>query len=190
MTIIQSKSYLTFNLKIKRRGLLKKPGSCLSGFKKRLFNHILIRDGSLLPAWNRRKHRITYGLTFDHPLQMLSKAFGNLGITDLKWPIGASLKTTYALTNVNTAEVHMANIKAKTACSRLADAIETHTCVLLYRNLHAVSPPNARQALNHRPKSKSPFLYALTYALGERHDHLAKAQSFIWVKPGESIRLY
>jgi len=196
MNVFQSKKRFNSNWTIKRviRPLFKRPDSTLSGFKKKLFQGIIIHDGELFPILRRRKHKITYGLTFNHPLQMLSKIFGNLRTAHFKWHIATSIEAAFKSRHITRNGINFINLKAKTACFRLADAIETQTDILLYRNLHTFSLPKTRQELKHRRLTDSSDLYIRAYAYFskvkvKKYHQIFGAENLIWLNPGEILRI-
>lgn len=74
-----------------------KGASTIGGFKKVLYNKVLVQDRRLKPAYNRRKHNISHYMVIQNQFARLDKTFVYLGKNKLANMIGLVLKTTYPM---------------------------------------------------------------------------------------------
>jgi hypothetical protein len=129
-----------------------KSASTIGGFKKVLYNKILVQDRRLKPAYNRRKHNITHYMVVQNQLARLDKAFAYLGKNKLGNIIGVVLKTAYSTVPpagcIKTKKYNYFNnklsIRAK-AIPNLVSIIEGHVTLLLWRNQFNGSLTKSRQ---------------------------------------------
>lgn len=73
-----------------------KGASTISGFKKVLYNKILVQDRRLKPTYNRRKHNTSHYMVVQNQLTRLSKTFVYLGKNKLASMVALVLKTAYS----------------------------------------------------------------------------------------------
>jgi hypothetical protein len=133
-----------------------KGASTIGGFKKVLYNKILVQDRRLKPAYNRRKHDISHYMVIQNQLARLDKTFVYLGKNKLANIIGLVLKSTYPTIspafNWIKAKKHKnpnskASIRGK-AIPKLVSTIEGQVTLLLWRNQFNGSLTKSRQ--DHR----------------------------------------
>jgi hypothetical protein len=133
-----------------------KGGSTISGFKKVLYNKILVRDRRLKPAYNRRKHNVSHYMVIQNQLARLDKTFVYLGKNKLANMTSLVLKTTYP---GNSPAFHWAKTKKHKyfnnkppirgkAIPKLVSIIEGQVTLLLWRNQFNGSLTKSRQ--DHR----------------------------------------
>jgi hypothetical protein len=129
-----------------------KGASTIGGFKKVLYNKILVQDRRLKPAYNRRKHNITHYMVVQNQLARLDKAFVYLGKNKLVNIIGVIFKTVYSIVPwagwIKTKKHNYFNnklsIRAK-AIPNLVSIIEGQVTLLLWRNQFNSSLTKSRQ---------------------------------------------
>ena len=130
--------------------------STIGGFKKVLYNKILVQDRRLKPAYNRRKHNISHYMVIQNQLARLNKTFVYLGKNKLTNMIGLILKSTYPMISptfnwVRTKKHNCFNNKLATrgkAIPKLVSTIEGQVTLLLWRNQFSGSLTKSRQ--DHR----------------------------------------
>lgn len=127
-----------------------KGASTIGGFKKVLYNKILVHDRRLKPAYNRRKHNITHYMVVQNQFARLDKAFVYLGKNKLGNIMGVVLKTAYSTVPpagwIKTRKHNYFNIsiRAKTI-PNLVSIIEGQVYLLLWRNQFNGSLTKSRQ---------------------------------------------
>lgn len=130
-----------------------KGASTIAGFKKVLYNKILVQDRRLKPAYNRRKHNISNYMVVQNQLARLDKTFVYLGKKKLASMIALVLKSAYCKgTPVETrAKIkkhsyfnNKLSIREK-AIPALISIIEGQDTFLLWRNQFRSSLTKSRQ---------------------------------------------
>lgn len=131
-----------------------KGASTIGGFKKVLYNKVLVQDRRLKPAYNRRKHSISHYMVVQNQLARLDKTFVYLGKNKLASIIGLILKSAYCKATPAKAKIKKYNclsnkrsIRGK-AIPNLVSAIEGQKTLLLWRNQFSSSLTKSRQ--DHR----------------------------------------
>ena len=130
-----------------------KGASTIGGFKKVLYNKVLVQDRRLKPAYNRRKHSISHYMVVQNQLARLDKTFVYLGKNKLASIVGLILKSAYCKTPAR-AKIKKYNyfnnklsIRRK-AIPDLVSVIESQEMLLLWRNQFSSSLTKSRQ--DHR----------------------------------------
>lgn len=167
---------------------LKKLSCSQPGFKKLMFNRVLVRGNSFEPSYNRRKHSHSHRLIINHQLQNLSKTFGYLSQNKIKFCIAQSLKLCYGIKKQRLLDTNKALINSKTTLVFMTDLIETHSHILLTRNQYSGSLRSAQQKLNHQQKSYFNLKRILDYARTKTKKKANVGLTQRWVAPGSVIR--
>jgi hypothetical protein len=126
--------------------------STIGGFKKVLYNKILVQDRRLKPTYNRRKHNITHYMVVQNQFAKLDKTFVYLGKNILDNIMGVVLKTAYSTvplkvrikTKKHSYFNNKLSIRAK-AIPNLVSIIEGQIYLLLWRNQFNGSLTKSRQ---------------------------------------------
>lgn len=146
-------SKTTFNMFITKHVKLNfahdaslKPQSQLNGFKKSLYNRVLLHNFRLEPNYNRRKHSISHYMLLRNQYTKLSKVFGYLSKNQINFFIAYALKNSFTDTT---------NMYRTRPVPTLVSLIESKSSYVLFRNLassKAFYKINLNQGLNTTKK--------------------------------------
>lgn len=126
--------------------------SRLSGFKKSLYNRILLRNHRLEPNYNRRKHSISHYMVIHNQYRKLGKTFGYLSMHLIDFFIASALKNSY--------DFRFNNLAYRTV-PVLVSLIESESSHILYRNL-TFSLAQTKLSLRHRLEQRPNLKHFLT----------------------------
>lgn len=163
-----------------------KPSSSVPGFKKMLFNKVIVRDNVFEPRYNRRKHSLSQDLILNQPAQKLNKMHPGFNLRRLRNCVAFSLRHSYgfrACKNQSELEQTMFLLQASTPMAVFVNMLESHTLMLRARNMISKTLRHAHQDLNHSAAKKASLSSILQKSRGHR---CVKAEGLkhVWNQPG------
>lgn len=165
-----------------------KASSSLPGFKKTLFNHVLVRQGGFEPRYNRRKHSIGHDLTLNQPLRKLNKMLPGFNLRRLRVCVAFSLRRCYGLkqNRQSPQSLNAALLEASLPTKMFVSLVESHNLNLKTRNMFFKTLRHAAQNLNHSKRKRQ----TLSLVLQKSRSHPVtrmETPKYVWAELGSVL---